>query len=89
MTETEIYLWTDPRGLAYVSLRFRAGHWQVEWGHRDPPGGDKYLERGKHETSVKDDAVRQMLDQVRAMSEEPGEAKRVEAELRDALAAVG
>lgn len=88
MAETEIYLWTDPRGYAYVQLRFRAGHWQVEWGHRDPPGGDKYLERGKHETSVRDEAVRQMLEQIGAMSDVPDEAKRVEKELVEALAKV-
>lgn len=87
MADTESYLWTDQFGRTYASLRFRAGHWQVEWGHRDPPGGDHYLEEGKHETSVKTDAIQIMLTHIGLLSGDPGEAARVEHELRETLPA--
>ncbi|HZT07514.1 MAG TPA: hypothetical protein VFC51_10830 [Chloroflexota bacterium] len=85
MTDTTIYFWTDRIGRAYVTLRQRAGHWQIAWGHRDPPGGDNYMEQGKHETSVQDEAVRRTLDHIRALSEEPGEESRVAAALQEAM----
>jgi len=85
-SETDIYFWTDREERAYSRLRHHGGHWRAEWGHRDPPGGDGYLVQGQHETSVREDAVRWMLDHIRAVSIEPGEAERVEAQLRSALA---
>lgn len=88
MAETWMYYWTDRAEHAYVLLRQRECHWRVEWGLRDPPGGDKHLEQGVHETSVLDDAIRHMLARVRELAEDPSEAERVEHKLREAIAAV-
>lgn len=85
MADTTIYFWTDFPERVYVVLRARAGHWRVEWGYRDPPGGPNYLEQGHHETSVAEDAVRLALEHIRRLSQEPGEAERIEPELRAAL----
>ncbi|MBI4507042.1 MAG: hypothetical protein HY691_16040 [Chloroflexi bacterium] len=84
--ETDIYLWTDRQARAYATLRQRGHHWRAEWGYRDPPGTDSYLPQGRHETSVREEAVCWMLDHVRALSTEPGEVERVERRLREALA---
>jgi hypothetical protein len=86
MSENTIYLWTDRQGCAYARLQRRASHWRVEWGYRDPPGGDTYLAQAEHETSVRAEAVRWLLDRVRAISTEPGELEQLEARLRAALA---
>ena len=87
MPENVIYFWTDRPERAYVTLRTRGSHWRVEWGYRDPPGGPNYLERGHHETSVREDAVRRMLTHIRELSPDPDDAQRIEPELRAALAA--
>lgn len=86
MSENTIYFWTDRSEHAYARLQSRAGHWRVEWGYRDPPSSDTYLPRDEHKTSVREEAVRWLLDHVRAISEEPGEVDRLEERLRAALA---
>lgn len=83
--ETTIYLWTDRHERAYATLRQRAHRWRVEWGYRDPPGSDNYLQQGAYETSVGEEAVRWMLDRIRALSIEPDEVERVAPRLREAL----
>ena len=85
-SENDIFFWTDRAGVAYCRLRRRGGHWRVEWGHRQPPGGDNFMERGRHETSVQTEAVSLMLDRVRELSTEPDEAERVAIRLTEALA---
>jgi hypothetical protein len=89
MSENTIYLWTDRQEHAYAQLQRWASHWRVEWGYRDPPGSDVFLPRAKHETSVRAEAVRWLLDRVRAISTEPGEVEQLEARLRAALAEAG
>ncbi len=86
MSENTIYLWTNRPETVYARLQSRAGHWRVEWGYRDPPGSDTYLAQGEHETSVRDDAVRRLLDHVRALSNEPGEVEQLAQKLSRALA---
>jgi hypothetical protein len=88
MTETEIFFWTDRAGHAYCDLRLRGGHWHLEWGYRDPPGGDNYMQQGERESSVQADAVAWMLDRVHAMSDEPDERQRVEEKLMESLRAM-
>lgn len=83
--ETDIYYWTDRAGVAYCRLRKRGGHWRLEWGHRQPPGGEDFMERGRHETSVQAEAVRLMLDRIRELSPEPDEAERAATRLNQAL----
>jgi len=82
---TEIYLWTDRARTAYARLRAHAGHWRLEWGHRDPPGGDQEMEAGRHLTSDPEDAVEQMGACIRKLSDDPAEAARAERELRETL----
>jgi hypothetical protein len=83
--ETDIYFWTDRAGHAYARLRYHGGHWRAEWGYRQPPGGEDFIQQGKHETSVRDDVVQWMLDRIRAVSPEPDEADRVAHKLHAAL----
>jgi hypothetical protein len=83
--DTTIYLWTDREERTYALLRRHAGHWRVAWGHRDPPGGDNYLEQGHRETSVLEEAVRLMLEHVRSLSDDPRDIVRLAQDLRDAL----
>lgn len=86
MSETNtMYIWNDRAERTYAQLRQRAGHFRVEWGYRDPPGGDHYIERGHHETSVEDEAVRLMLEHVRSLSDEPHDAEQLARELWAAL----
>jgi len=85
MAETTLYYWTDRPERVYAVLKSKAGHWRVEWGHRDPPGGPHELEQGHHETSVQEEAVRLMLDHIAALSTEPDDAQQIERELRAAL----
>jgi hypothetical protein len=86
MTETSIYVWTDRAEHAYVVMRERGGHWNVEWGYRDPPGSDHYVEHGEHTTSVGSDAARRMCDRVREMSDQPEvDVPRAERELATVL----
>jgi hypothetical protein len=85
MSQTEIFFWTDRIGHAYCDLRLRGGHWHLEWGYRDPPGSDNYLQRGERETSNQENAVAWTLERVRAMSDEPDEGPRVEEKLRESL----
>jgi hypothetical protein len=85
MTENTIYVWTDRFERAYATLRERAGHWRVEWGFRDPPSSDHYVQKGEHITSVRQDAVRLMIEKIRALSDEPIDAERSEMKIRDAI----
>ncbi len=82
---TEIYAWTDRARTAYARLRAHAGHWRLEWGHRDPPGGEREIEAGRHLLSDPEDAVERMVACVRALSDDPADAVRAERELRDLL----
>ncbi len=85
MRERTIYIWTDRAEHAYATLRDRAGHWDVEWGYRDPPGSDHYVQQGDHRTSVGEEAVRLLVAQVRALGAEPSEAEHLERDLRTAV----
>ena len=85
MRETTIYFWTDRAECVYALVRTRAGHWHVEWGHRDPPGGDNYVQEGHRLTSIQDDAVQTLLEHIRALSDDPTEVSLVEPKLRAAL----
>ena len=85
MSENLIYLWTDRYGHAYATLRGRAGHWRLEWGYRDPPASDHYVQKGEHLTSVREEAVRLTVERIRALSGEAIDAERSEEKLRGAL----
>jgi hypothetical protein len=85
MPETWHFIWTDRLEDAYVALHARGGHWELEWGWRDPPGSDAYVASGHHRSSNQDEAVEEMLERVGVMSPEPDEAARVRPRLLDAL----
>lgn len=85
MSGTTIYFWTDRSERAYAILREHAGHWRVEWGFRDPPASDNYVQIGEHETSVAEEVIQTMLRQVRALCTDPEDAEGVEQDLRAAL----
>jgi hypothetical protein len=86
MPESWVFVWTDREERAYATLRERGGHWELAWGHRDPPGGDNYLARGHHRTSDEAAAVEEMLARVAELGAEPDEAARVRPRLQAALA---
>ncbi len=86
MSENNIYLWTNRPETAYARLQSRDGHWHVEWGYRDPPGSDVYVSQGEHQTSVRDEAVRIMLDHVQLLSTEPGDVEQFRQTITAALA---
>jgi hypothetical protein len=86
MTETPIFFWTDRAERGYAFLRKDGGHWRVEWGYRDPPGSDNYLQQGEHQNSVEEDVIQTMLAQVRRLCSDPADFEGVEERLRQALA---
>jgi hypothetical protein len=43
-TFTEIYVWNDRSRTAYARLRLHDSHWRLEWGRREPPGGERELD---------------------------------------------
>ncbi len=85
MSENTVYFWTDRYGHAYATLRQRAGHWRLEWGYRDPPASDHFVQKGEHLTSVREEAVRLTVERIRALSDEAVDAERSAEKLRDAL----
>lgn len=87
MSETTTYFWTDRTERAFVRLRYDGSHWRLEWGYRDPPASDHYAQQGEHETSVRQEAVQRLLQQVEAMCTEPDEPVRVKQQLDDLLQA--
>ncbi len=86
MAETTSFFWTDRKERAFINLRHGGGHWRLEWGRRDPPGSEHYAQLGDHVTSDRDEAVRMLLKQVRALSDEQDEPARVQRRLQEALA---
>lgn len=85
MAETDIYFWTDRQERHYAVLRKRGGHWQLEWGQRDPPGGPNFLQMGAHQSSVREEMVQHMLSRIRAVGATPDEVAQVEHRLRAAI----
>lgn len=85
MPETILFFWTDRSERAFAVLREHAGHWRVEWGYRDPPASDNYVQQGEHETSTAEEVIQTMLRQVRRLSADPADADGTELKLREAL----
>jgi hypothetical protein len=86
MSENTIYFWSDRSERAYATLRHGDNRWRLEWGYRDPPASDNFVQRGEHVTSLRDEAVRWMVAQVRRLSSDPDDAARVAEQLRVAIA---
>lgn len=84
-TATEIYIWNDRARSAYVRLREHENHWRVEWGRRDPPGGEEEVELGRHVTSDPADALEYTVARIRALSDDPADATHAEEVLRESL----
>jgi hypothetical protein len=84
--ETELCYWTDRWERSFATLKDRAGHFRVEWGFRDPPGGDRHLQLGAHETSVREEAVQFLLERIGELAVEPDKAAMAEEHLRETLA---
>lgn len=82
-------MWTDRAERAFAVLRQHGGHWRVEWGYRDPPASDNYVQQGEHETSEAEDVIRVMLKQVRSLCADPEDAEGIEEKLRAALQNAG
>jgi hypothetical protein len=85
MQDTLIFRWQDRADRGYAVLRMHGGHFRVAWGTCDPPQSDNFLELGARTTSVREDAVKLLLERIRAQSEAPDEVERVEPRLREAL----
>jgi hypothetical protein len=87
--ESWLFYWTDRAERAYVALRFRGGHWDVEWGAREQHGGNGDRAIGDHRTSDVDEAVALALARIAELSHDPDEAERVrprlDAELRERI----
>ncbi len=83
--ETTVFRWAERAERFYVDLYERSGHWTVEWGTCDPPKSQHYVQAGKHETSVRDEAVDLMLQHIREVAPEPDEVERVRPRLAEAL----
>ncbi|HZQ99017.1 MAG TPA: hypothetical protein VFC93_09395 [Chloroflexota bacterium] len=86
MDERWLFYWTDRAERAYVALRFRGGHWDVEWGAREKHGATGDRATGDHRTGDVDAAVALALARIAALSPEPEEAERVRPRLEAALA---
>jgi hypothetical protein len=84
--ESWLFYWTDRAERAYVALRFRGGHWDVEWGAREQHGGNGDRAIGDHRTSDVDEAVALALARIAELSHDPDEAERVRPRLDAALA---
>jgi hypothetical protein len=82
---TDIYVWNDRARTAYARLRRHAGHLRVEWGRRDPPGGEREMESGRHLTSDPTEALAHLVASIRGLSDDPDDAMRAERALRAAL----
>jgi hypothetical protein len=82
---TYIYVWNDRARIAYARLREHAGHWHLEWGRRDPPGGEREMEIGRHLTSDPTEAVKYLVESIRTLGADPAEATRVERQSRELL----
>jgi hypothetical protein len=85
MQDTMIFRWQDRSDRGYAVLHMRGGHFRVAWGTCDPPQSDNFLEQGAKTTSELAEAVKLLLEHVRAQSETPDEVERVELRLREAL----
>src|SRR5581483_9473142 len=72
--ERWLFYWTDRAERAYVALRFRGGHWDVEWGAREKHGATGDRATGDHRTGDVDAAVALALARIAALSPEPEEA---------------
>lgn len=83
MAPTHTHVWTDRFERGYVLLRRRGSHWNLEWGYRDPPASDNYVQQGERVTSIADEAVRWALEEVRRLTDEPDEVARGEREFAD------
>ena len=85
MQDTMIFRWQDRSDRGYAVLHMRGGHFRVAWGTCDPPQSDNFQEDGAQTTSVLEEAIKLLLDHVRALSDAPDEVDRVEPRLREAL----
>ena len=85
MQDTMIFRWQDRSDRGYAVLHIRGGRFRVAWGACDPPQSDNFLEQGAETTSVLEEAIKLLLEHIRAQSEAPDEVERVEPRLREAL----
>ncbi len=85
MQKTMIFRWQDRSDSSYAVLHVRGGHFRVAWGSCDPPQSDNFVEQGAQTCSVLEEAIKLLLDHVRAQSDAPDEVERVEPRLREAL----
>ena len=84
--ETLIYYWTDRHEGHYAVLRRHGTRWVIEWGDREPPGGDGRLQRGKRVSSSLAASVGHFLKTIGELASEPDEVARVSAKLEQELA---
>lgn len=85
MAETPIFFWTGQFEQTYAYLRKDHGHWRIEWGYRDPPGSDNFIQHGEHENSDTEDIIQVTLQQIRNLCTETDDFDRVEERLRKAM----
>ena len=85
MQDTMIFRWQDRADRGYAVLHLRGGHFRVAWGTCDPPQSDNFQEQGAETSSVLEEAIKLLLEHIRAQSEAPDEVERVEPRLREAL----
>ncbi len=86
-TEHIWYVWDDRQERACAVLRYDGGHWRLEWGYRDPPASDNFVQTGERVTSNFDEAMQWMVQLIQSLSPEPDEARDGIEKFRAAMAA--